>query len=156
MTGRGQRIVDPGRLTDSDMAFVLAGLAQGGVQIEPDVVIVDELAIHGVLAPGGSLTLGPVVRQRCDARGAWVSSERIPPGQAPAELPPEAERVAAALTAAGYFGPFGVDAFTYRAPRRVETSADTVATPIELQPRSEINARFTMGFSVTWEQLRRG
>ena len=67
----------PLRSTEADMAFVRAGLAEGGVQIEPDVAIVDELAIHGVLAPDGALTLGPVVKQRCDARGAWVSSERM-------------------------------------------------------------------------------
>jgi hypothetical protein len=145
MTGRGQRVVVPSRLSEADMAFVRAGFAEGGVQIEPDVAIVDEMAIHGVLAPGGALTLGPVVKNRCDARGAWVSSERMPSEQAPSELPREAVHVAAALTAAGYFGPFGVDAYTYR-PRR--------DAPVALQRRSEINARFTMGFTVTWEQLR--
>ncbi len=149
MTGRGQRVVVPSRLTEADMAFVRAGLAEGGVQIEPDVAIVDELAIHGVLAPDGALTLGPVVKQRCDARGAWVSSERMPSEEAPSELPREAERVATALTAAGYFGPFGVDAYTYRS-RRPDPSA---AAPVALQPRSEINARFTMGFTVTWQEL---
>ena len=150
MTGRGQRVVVPSRLTEADMAFVRAGLAEGGVQIEPDVGIVDELAIHGVLAPDGVVTLGPVVKQRCDSRGAWISSERMPSEQAPSELPREAERVAAALVAAGYFGPFGVDAYTYRS-RRPDPSA---AAPVALQPRSEINARFTMGFTVTWQELR--
>jgi hypothetical protein len=145
MAGRGQRVVVPTRLTEGDMAFGRAGLVEGGVQIEPDVAIVGELAIHGVLAPGGVVTLGPVVEQRCDARGKWVSSARMPPDRAPAQLPREAERVAAALTAAGYFGPFGVDAYTYRSRR---------GGAVELQPRSEINARFTMGFTVTWEQLR--
>ena len=50
----------------------------------------------------------------------------------------EAERVARALSGAGYFGPFGVDAFTYR---------DRVGN-VCVQPRSEINARYTMGFAV--------
>ena len=145
MAGRGQRVVVPSQATEADMTFVRAGLAEGGVQIEPDVAIVDELAIHGWLAPEGALTLGPVVKQRCDARGAWVWSERMPPERAPPELPREAERVAAALRAAGYFGPFGVDAFTYRSRRDAR---------VALQPRSEINARFTMGFAVTWEHLR--
>jgi hypothetical protein len=145
MTGRGQRVVVPSRQTEADMAFVRAGLGEGGVQIEPDVAIVDELAIHGLLAPNGALAVGPVVKQRCDARGAWVSSERMPPEQAPSELRREAERVAAALTAAGYFGPFGVDAYTYRSRRE---------PAVALQPRSEINARFTMGFTVTWDLLR--
>jgi hypothetical protein len=153
MAGRGQRVVVPSRVTEADMAFVRAGLAEGGVQIEPDVAIVDELAIHGVLAPGGALTVGPVVKQRCDARGAWVTSERMPSAEAPPELPREAEYVAAALTAAGYFGPFGVDAYTYRS-RRDANGATLVRAPAALQRRSEINARFTMGFTVAWAHLR--
>jgi hypothetical protein len=149
MTGRGQRVVVPptpaaasGGPTpgEQDMVFVRAGLAEGGVQIEPDVTIVEEFAIHGLLAADGALTLGPVVKQQCDARGAWVASARMAPGEAPAQLVPEAKRVAAALHAAHYFGPFGVDAYTYR------VHAGTAAG-IALQPRSEINARYTMGFA---------
>jgi hypothetical protein len=141
MTGRGQRIVVPSAVAEQDLAFVRAGLLEGGVQIEPDVTIASEFAIHGVLEAVGGLTLGPVVKQRCDARGAWLSSEPIEIGQEPPSLvtalATEAERVAAALNAAGYFGPFGVDAYTYR-----------VRGTIALQPRSEINARYTMGFAL--------
>jgi hypothetical protein len=118
------------------------------VQIEPSVTIVGEFAIHGLLSPAGALRLGPVVKQRCDARGAWLSSERIAVAHAPTELHREAERVAAALCAARYFGPFGVDAYTYRV--RAGSDRETIA----LQPRSEINARFTMGFGETWRPLR--
>jgi hypothetical protein len=50
----------------------------------------------------------------------------------------EAKVVAEGLTAAGYFGPFGVDAYTYRDEER----------GVVLQRRSEINARYTMGFGV--------
>jgi hypothetical protein len=148
MAGRGQRIVVPSKLTEADVAFVRAGLAEGGVQIEPNVTIVEEFAVHGLLSPGGALRLGPVIKQRCDARGAWLSSERIPIGHAPIELHREAERVAAALSAARYFGPFGVDAYTYR------VRAGSHHEAIALQPRSEINARFTMGFGETWRLLR--
>jgi len=153
MTGRGQRVVVPCRLSKEDLAFVRAGLAEGGIQIEPDVDIVEELAIHGVLAAGGALALGPVVKQRSDARGAWVTSEPIPPEHAPPELRREAKHVATALTAAGYFGPFGIDAYRYRL-RRDSAGAALADTPVALQPRSEINARFTMGFTVTWAHLR--
>ena len=153
MSGRGQRVVAASRPTEQDLAFVRAGLSEGGVQIEPNVTIVAEFAIHGVLGPGGELTLGPVVKQHCDARGAWVSTERTAPGHAPANLVSEAERVAAALSAARYFGPFGVDAYTYRVRRGAAASASASASEIErggaiaLQPRSEINARYTMGFA---------
>jgi hypothetical protein len=53
-------------------------------------------------------------------------------------LTSERASVATALTLAGYFGPFGVDAFVYR---------DRLGTE-RLQPRSEVNARYSMGFAV--------
>jgi hypothetical protein len=83
------------------------------------------------------------VQQTCDARGAWISSEPLPSENAPAEMSEEAERVAAALIAEKYFGPFGVDAFTYEASGRDA-----------LQPRSEINARYTMGFAAPRANIR--
>jgi hypothetical protein len=154
MTGRGQRVVAPSRASEQDLAFVRAGLLEGGLQIEPDVTILSEFAIHGLLAAGGALTLGPVVKQLCDGRGAWVSSERIEAGQAPRDLVAclvaEAHRVATALSSSGYFGPFGVDAYTYRVgccEGSTEGDAEHHGA-IALQPRSEINARYTMGFAV--------
>ena len=51
----------------------------------------------------------------------------------------EVERVGAALHEAGYFGPFGVDAFTWR----------DRAGALRLQPRSEVNARWSMGFAAS-------
>ncbi len=152
LTGRGQRIVVPSRLAEQDLAFVRAGLAEGGVQIEPNVSIVAEFAIHGLVGPDGAFMLGPVVRQRCDARGAWASSERIAPEAAPAELAAEAARVAGAMTSARYFGPFGVDAYTYRV--RLEADSGDAAGAVLLQPRSEINARYTMGFGLAGAQSR--
>lgn len=142
MAGRNQKVVRPASLTDADRAFLRAGLARGGVQIEPDVDIADEYALHGLLGGEGALRLGALVRQRCDARGAWLSTEPIawerePLSPLPARMAEEASRVAAALHAAGYFGPFGIDAYTYRA-----------GGDLRLQPRSEVNARYSMGFAV--------
>ena len=139
MTGRGQRLVTPSALSEPELAFVRAGLGEGGVQIEPNVRIAAEYAIHGLLDARGDVRLGPVVKQRCDAQGAWIGTEPLAPEDAPSALVPEAHRVAGALAAAGYFGPFGVDAYTYR--ERSEPHA------AHLQPRSEINARYTMGFA---------
>ena len=45
-------------------------------------------------------------------------------------------RLAAALRAADYFGPFGIDAFRYRSAQG----------DVLFNPRCEINARFTMGY----------
>ena len=142
MTGRGQRPVDTGAASDADLAFVRAGLAEGGVQIEPNVAIVDEYAIHGMLDQEGTHRLGVVVKQHCDARGSWLATERISEPTAEeraiaARLAEEAARVAEALRREGYFGPFGIDAYTYRDP----------SGSVALQPRSEINARYTMGFA---------
>ncbi len=148
MTGRGQRVVAPGEATAEDRAFLEASFTEGGVQIEPNVAIVREHALHGMLAHAGTLRLGALVRQHCDARGAWLATAREEdaarddadagfPGLA-SRLEEEATRVAAALSSAGYFGPFGVDAFTYRGSEG----------ELRLQPRSEINARYAMGFGI--------
>jgi len=147
MTGRGQRVVVTA--TDADLAFVRAGLGEGGVQIEPNVTIVAEYALHARLEESGSFELGSPVRQRCDARGAWVTTEPLgTPGaheiDLVARLVAEARSVAAALTRAGYFGPFGIDAYTYRGK----------GGGLELQQRSEINARYSMGFAVGFSRAR--
>lgn len=143
MTGRGQRVITAGAAPEADLAFVRASFDEGGVQIEPNVSIVAEYGIHGMLAQDSSLVLGALVTQRCDARGAWIATELVS-GHDDAlvavatALTDEARFVARALAEAGYFGPFGIDAFTYRAP-----SGDVV-----LQRRSEINARYSMGFGI--------
>jgi len=49
-----------------------------------------------------------------------------------------AEHAAGALSDAGYFGPFGVDAYFWR----------TGSGALRFNPLGELNARYTMGFSV--------
>jgi hypothetical protein len=142
MTGRNQRVIAKGIVTEADRVFLGAGVARGGVQVEPHVAIDAEYAIHGFLAADGALRLGDLVRQRCNARGAWLATAPLDPGDAAARdvapaMADEARRVAAALHAAGYFGPFGIDAFTYK----------DRGGALRLQPRSEINARYSMGFA---------
>jgi hypothetical protein len=134
MAGRGQRVIAPGALTKGDEDFVRSSIARGGVVIEPELHVVEEVAIHGIVGRSGAFTLGRIVRQRCDTRGAWVATEPFD-GASPfaATLEAEATRVACSLHDAGYFGPFGVDALAHRDG---------------FQPRSEINARFSMGFAV--------
>jgi hypothetical protein len=46
--------------------------------------------------------------------------------------------VAEALARAGYFGPFGIDAYLWR----------RAPGALELNPQSELNARYTMGFCI--------
>jgi hypothetical protein len=138
VAGRAQRVVQPGG--QRDRAFLRTGVEQGGVQIEPDVTILDEYAIHGFLRADGSLLPGGLVRQSCDSRGAWLRTERVGPSEdaeVRSRMHQELERVGRALFTAGYFGPFGVDAFSYKGQGGERC----------FQPRSEINARYTMGFS---------
>jgi hypothetical protein len=137
-SGRGQRVLRAGAIDVAEEGFVRAGLARGGVRIEPNVRIETEYAIHGRISEDGDLRLGRLVVQRCDARGAWMSTEPADAPEIEARLCDEATAVARALHEAGYFGPFGIDAFTHR---------DREGTLV-LQPRSEINARYTMGFAV--------
>jgi hypothetical protein len=141
MTGRNQRVIAVSSTDESDGAFVRAGLARGGVQIEPNIAIESEYAIHGLLAPDRTLRVGRLVRQYCDARGAWQRTERASDAacrEIGDRMTAEADRVGRALARIGFFGPFGVDAYRYRDSKNA----------LALQPRSEINARYCMGFAV--------
>jgi hypothetical protein len=142
MTGRGQRVLRRAP-DDADLAFLRAGLTEGGVQIEPELSIAAEYGIHGLIGVAGGASLGVVVRQRCDARGAWIVTERMTsPTQhdleTAAAIETEARRTAIALANAGYFGPFGVDSYVYRSENG----------NLNIQLRSEINARYSMGFAI--------
>ena len=79
------------------------------------------------------------MRQNCDERGQWLGCQRLAPGELPRDdegtLREELSRVAAALGAAGYFGPFGIDGFVYLDGQHVR-----------FNPRCEINARYTMNW----------
>jgi hypothetical protein len=117
----------------------------GGVAIEPWVERTADYALHGYIARAGAVFVGEPTAQRCDARGAWRGSSRahdLEPHEETA-LRGELERVADALRAAGYFGPFGVDAFRYLRDGRPA-----------FHPRVEINARYTMGWAVGMGDLR--
>jgi hypothetical protein len=144
MAGRGQRVIVPRAANDGDISFLRAGMREGGVQIEPHVTIQRELSIHGFAFEDGASELGQLVEQRCDAHGQWLATERVASSsggvdaKAKEAILQEAKHLATALHAAGYFGPFGVDAFLYR-------GLDGV---VRTQPRSEINARYSMGFGV--------
>lgn len=138
MAGRGQRVIGRGTPSEDELSFVRAGLREGGVQIEPNVRITGEYAMHAILEPDGALHVGKLVSQRCDRQGAWLSTELADDPQLQSRLAEEVQSVARALGKKGYFGPFGIDAYLYR-----DRDGNTV-----LQPRSEINARYSMGFAV--------
>jgi hypothetical protein len=138
--GREQRRVQHGLLDASTRGFCQRSFARGeGLQLEPWVERLADFSRHGYLTQAGELSIGPTREQRCDEHGRFLGMLSDAPAVAEAEaalLATELQRTAAALTAAGYFGPFGIDGFRYR-------TADGSSA---LNPRCEINARFTMGY----------
>ncbi len=135
--GRGQRRIGAAMSAD-DRRWVEDSLRHGGLLREVDLTIDEEFSIHGMLS-GGQLLLGEPVQFTSDAHGAPESAHRLVGGQSAlrAALEDGAEKVAIYLNRLGYFGPLGVDAFTWRG-----------AHGTELNPVSDINARFTMAWSL--------
>ncbi len=136
--GRG-RVRLEGPLVERDRAAVERAV-RSGAQLEPMVERREDHALHGWLAEDGMLTMGELTRQRCDERGAWLASERDASHAHADDYRREIERVALALHRAGYFGPFGIDGFVY---------GDGA-----LRVRSEINARYSMGWAVGMGERR--
>ncbi len=133
--GKGRRKINAANLTDADRAFIAASTE---LQIEPLVQVLADFAIHGWVREDGTFQLGAPTEQTVDEFGAWQST-RITGALDSIELASlnrEAIRAAYALHAVGYFGPFNLDAFRWR---------DAEGT--HFQPRSEINARFSMGWA---------
>ena len=139
--GRERRRVDASGLDASTSGFARRSFARGeGLQVEPLLARTDDFAQHGYLQDDGRLLVGPPMRQQCDARGVWQHSLELRAGElddaARQALDESVRSVADALLAEGYFGPFGVDAYRYR----------DGGGRAHFQPRSELNARFSMGY----------
>jgi len=132
--GRGQRRL-PATPSADDVRWVSNSLGMGGLLIEPAVEIETEYSIHGYVDSKG-VVLGSPCRFSMDATGSPTQLE-LAEGDPPRDraLVASARLVAEHLARAGYFGPFGVDAFEYR-------NAGT-----HLNAQSEVNARFTLGWS---------
>ncbi|MCC7541857.1 MAG: hypothetical protein IT379_36900 [Deltaproteobacteria bacterium] len=146
--GKGQRRFSSSP-SAADLAWVRASMAAGGLQIEPFVEVALEVALHGHVDASGACRRGKPCVQTCDAFGTWRHSRVAEPGEI-GDAEQEALRsafdeTAVALANAGYFGPFGIDAFRWRAPDGA----------LRFRPRSEINARFTMGYPVGMQDRSR-
>ena len=141
--GRGHRRVQAGHVRAEDVAWLDAALRKtGGVQLSPWVERLGDYALHATLAVDGVLTEGAPTAQTIDVGDAWRGSRIATPGEL-AEAEHAALRGALAeagraLANAGYFGPFGIDAFRYR----------DVAGGAVFCACCDVNARYTMGFAV--------
>ena len=144
--GRGRRRVARGRLDPSVGTWVEASFRHGdGLQVEPWVDRIADYGLHGFLSPSGAITQGEPTRQTCDESGAWqgtTTATDLEPNEE-AFLRGAARATAEALLDAGYFGPFGIDAYRWRDGATIHFNA-----------RSEINARYAMGWAVGMRNCR--
>lgn len=141
--GRGRRKVASATLSEPDRVWIEAALrSRDGLSVEPFVERVLDCALHGFLESDGALTLGRPTVQTVDPSGTWQATKFAAPGDlSPLEvelLTQAAASTAKALSKAGYFGPFGLDAFRWRAPDGT----------LHFQPRCEVNARYSMGWAI--------
>lgn len=141
--GREQRRVRDGHLDPSTLGFCARSFDAGeGVQVEPWVTRLVDCSLHGYLTRGGQLLHGTAREQHCDAMGRFDRVLTTPADLLPHEslaLHEQFLRTAQALSALGYFGPFGIDGFRYR------IQGDEVG----FNARCDVNARLTMGYPRT-------
>jgi hypothetical protein len=141
--GRGRRRIAAGKPSPAEVAWIDASLRRGPLVIEPGVRVTREYTRSAWVHRNGEVSISPPCFQLTTEHGAWTSTERAAAGEVSREddarLEEAVAAAGAALATAGYFGPFGIDAYRHRA---LDGSARTV-----LNPMSEINARFTMDWS---------
>jgi hypothetical protein len=138
--GRGQmRFYGP--ISDKQWSWLDVSLAHDGLIVEPLVTPTLELSLHGFVWQAGHFELGRACVQKVSERGVFRGVRLAEPGELDeresASLFERAEHVAGLLQSAGYFGPFGIDAYRYQ----LDDSFGFCAL-------SEINARYTMGFAI--------
>jgi len=134
--GRGQqRVYDYAKITDKERSWITASLREGGLLVEPLVRPLLEVSVHGFVWRDGRHELGVPCVQGVSDRGVFREIRRAAPGELTATessaLLERAETTASALFQAGYFGPFGIDAYRHEGG---------------FCALGEINARYTMGF----------
>jgi len=138
--GRGQmRFYGP--ISDKQWSWLDVSLAQDGLIVEPLVTPTLEVSLHGFVWQTGRFELGRACVQEVSERGVFRGLRLALAGELSsaesANLFEHAERVAGLLHAAGYFGPFGIDAYRYQ-----------LGDVRGFCALSEINARYTMGFAI--------
>ena len=143
--GRGRRRVAAGKLSPDELSWLRASLRKGPLVLEPWVQVTREYTRSGWVTPQGQVDLSAPCIQETTRSGAWSGSVATSTSGSAAGIDREDDarleeafaRAGEALAAAGYHGPFGIDAFRHRLGDREV-----------LNPLSEINARFTMDWTV--------
>ena len=138
--GRGQmRFYGP--ISDKQWSWLDVSLARDGLIAEPLVTPTLEVSLHGFVWQSGRYELGRACVQEVSERGVFRGVRLAHAGELDeselAALSERGNRTAELLHEAGYFGPFGIDAYRYR----VDDARGFCAL-------SEVNARYTMGFAI--------
>jgi hypothetical protein len=133
--GRGQlRAYLERPLSEKERHWIDASLKGDGLIVEPLVEPTLEVSLHGFVWRDRRFELGRPCVQEVSNRGVFKGVRLAQAGELGADeasLREQGEKVARALGAAGYFGPFGIDAYRYEGG---------------FCALSEINARYTMSF----------
>jgi hypothetical protein len=141
--GRGRRRIAAGRPGAAEHAWLVASLRLGALVIEPWVRVTREYTRSAWVGPDGSVAISRPCYQETTSAGAWTRTEPAERGAVTraddARLEEAVAAAGTALARAGYFGPFGIDAFRHRGPHGEV-----------LNPLSEINARYTMDFATAF------
>lgn len=151
--GRGRVAIPSADFDEGELSRAFGRLAdRGGALLEPWVDRVADYSTQLLIQPDGSLMLLATLEQVSSGaglvrghRGLVDSRGRVSSGSRWDEkLREGAMEMATAASRAGYRGPCGVDAFTFR-----DTEGE-----IRLRPMVEFNARFTVGL-LALGQVRR-
>ena len=142
--GRGRRRIAAGKPSQAERAWIEASLRLGPLVVEPWVQVTREYTRSAFVDARGTVTISVPCTQETTREGAWTGTQLAQAGELAheddSELEAAVEAAGKALARAGYFGPFGIDAYRHRA---LDGSARTC-----LNPLSEINARFTMDWKL--------
>jgi len=147
--GRGRRRIRSGQPDRAEREWLGKSLQLGPLVFEPWVEIVCEYTRSGWVDDAGAVMMSRPCFQETTKTGAWEHTQHAAPNEVARghdqELQAAFEAAGQALAQAGYSGPFGIDAYLHRQPggkREV------------LNPLSEINARFTMDWSLATDPMR--
>lgn len=147
--GRGRRRVRPDEIMTDARTWIESSLRQFGALVaEPWVERIADFGLHGHVSITGEIVLGEPTLQTTTEDGTWLQTRRVRTGELGRDeaysLARAAGAAAEALFRAGYFGPFGIDAFRWR-----DEHGKT-----HWNPRCEINARYSMGWAVGMGDVR--
>jgi hypothetical protein len=147
--GKGRRRVRPDEIMTDARTWIEASLRySGALVVEPWVERLADFGLHGHVSAKGVVILGEPTLQTMTEDGAWVETRRVRKNELGRDeaysLATTAKAVGDALTRAGYFGPFGIDAFRWRDEHGKQ----------HWNPRCEINARYSMGWAIGMGNVR--